>query len=275
MKGGHKARGFTIIETLIVLAITGGLFASVALTISGKQGRTQFEQSVNDVKAQIEQVINDVAVGFYPNTNNFSCQAGGFGPVIGTATAAQGENTGCVFLGRVIQFGISGTDPEQFRVYTVTGLQRTTGGAEVTSFAQALPKVVAPTDASPSTPDASSPGRLQYGLTICKTLPSCPSQTNVGAIAFMNSLASYSNGAIVSGSQQLKIIPISGSTLNVSANAAAGTINSNIATSSEATSAVNLCFISGSSNQSGLIKIGNANKELTVTLTVKGNKTCS
>jgi prepilin-type N-terminal cleavage/methylation domain-containing protein len=274
MKGGLKARGFTIIETLIVLAITGGLFAAVALSISGKQGRTQFEQSVNDVKAQIEQVINDVAVGFYPNTNNFRCQAGGFGPVLSTGTTAQGENTGCVFLGRVIQFGISGTDPEQFRIYTVTGLQRTTAGAEVTSYAQALPQVVAPTPAAPSTPDASTPGRLQYGLTICKTPATC-NQTNVGAVAFMNSLASYSSGAIVSGSQQLKIIPITGSTLNVSSGNAAATINSNIAASPEATGSVSFCFISASSNQSGLIRIGNANKELSVTLSIKGNKTCS
>jgi type II secretory pathway pseudopilin PulG len=275
MKGGLKAKGFTIVETLIVLAVTGGLFTAVALSISGKQTRTQFEQSVNDVKAQIEQAINDVAVGYYPNTNNFRCQAGGFGPVLSTGTTAQGENTGCVFLGRVMQFGISGTDPEEFRIYTVTGLQRTSAGAEVTSYAQALPKVVAPTSSDASIPNASTLGRLQYGLTLCKNTATCPSQSNVGAIAFMNSLASYSSGTIVSGSQQIKIIPVSGSTWNVSAEAAATTINNNLAASAEATSAVNLCFISGGSDQSALIKIGNANKELSVTISIKENKTCS
>lgn len=274
MKGGHKARGFTIIETLIVLAVTGGLFTAVALSISGKQTRTQFEQSINDIKAQVEQAINDVAVGFYPNTNNFRCQAGAFGPVLSTGVTAQGENTGCVFLGRVIQFGISGTDPEEFRIFTVAGLQRTTTGAEVATYAAALPKVVAPTSADPGIPNASTVGRLQYGLTICKTPATC-NQTNVGAIAFMNSLASYSSGSIVSGSQQIKVIPVTGSTLNVAANDAANTINNNLAASAEATTGINLCFVSGGTNQSGLLTIGSTNKQLSVTISIKENKTCS
>jgi hypothetical protein len=50
--------------------------------MAGKQSRTEFQQSIQEVKSQIEQTINEVGTGFYPNTNNFRCTAGGFGPVL-------------------------------------------------------------------------------------------------------------------------------------------------------------------------------------------------
>lgn len=273
MKGGQRARGFTIIETLVVLAVTGGLFAAVALSISGRQGKTQFEQGINEIRAQIEQVINDVSIGYYPNSNNFRCQAGAFGPVLSAGATEQGENSGCIFLGRVIQFGITGTDPEEYRVFTLAGLQRDSSGAEVSTYVQARPKVVAPNATDASIPDSSTTGRLQYGLTVCKTPATC-NQSNVGAIAIVNSLDHFTSNGTQSGSQQLKIIPVAGSAVGVSSANAATTINNNFASSAEASSGIRFCFISGSSDQSGLITIGNANKELSVTLSIRGNKSC-
>ncbi|MET1032944.1 MAG: type II secretion system protein, partial [Candidatus Saccharimonadales bacterium] len=144
MKGGKKARGFTVIETMIVLAVTGGLFLAIAVTLSGRQQRTQFEQGINDIRAQLQQVINDVGTGFYPSLTNFRCTAGASGPVMVTGTTNQGENTGCIFMGKAMQFGVNGTDPEQFLTYSVAGLQRTTTGDEVATYAQAQPRVISP-----------------------------------------------------------------------------------------------------------------------------------
>ncbi|MEK7153487.1 MAG: type II secretion system protein, partial [Patescibacteria group bacterium] len=269
MKGGLKTRGFTIIETLIVLAVTGGLFLAVAFTISGKQTRTQFEQAINEIKSQIEQTINDVAVGFYPNTNNFGCQAGAFGPVLSSAVNNQGENTGCIFVGKAIQFGIAGTDPEEFRVFTIAGLQRDSTGAETTTYAAAMPRVVAPSTTNPSIPDASVSNKLQYGLITNRVTHGA---TNVGAIVFANKLASYSSGSIVSGAQQVNVVPVSGSSLNVSKEAAATAINSQLATSPvNPGGGVTICFVSGGSNQSGLITIGSNARQLSVTLSIKEN----
>src|SRR6187551_190361 len=107
MKGGRKSSGFTIVETLIVLAVTGGLFVAAAAMISGRQTRTEFEQSVRKIHAQIQQTINEASIGYYPNKNNFSCAAGGSGPIITAASpASQGQNEGCMFLGKVMQFQV-------------------------------------------------------------------------------------------------------------------------------------------------------------------------
>lgn len=275
MKGKQKARGFTVIETLIVLAITGGLFVAVALSLSGKQAQTQFDQAIQDVKSQIQQAINDVSVGYFPNRNNYTCTAGPLGPVIGSGASNQGANSGCVFLGKAVQFGISGTNPEQFRVFTIAGLQKDASGNEVTTYAAADPVVIAPSTVNPTMPDGSSGGQLNYGLTTLKAYYGSPA-TNIGAVAFVNSLAAYSGNGLVSGSQQLNIIPITGSALNVTSQAAATAIGAGLAASpTNPSTGVSICFVSGTTNQSGLITIGGAGRQFNVTLSIKGNKTCS
>jgi type II secretory pathway pseudopilin PulG len=269
MKGGKKPRGFTVIETLLVLAVSGGLFVVVAITLSGRQARTQFTQSVQEVQSQIQQVINDVGSGFYPSNSTFSCSATLTGPSISSGSTEQGGNGGCIFLGKAIQFGVNGTDPEQFKVITIAGLQRTPAGDEVTTYAEAHPKAVA------SGVDLTDTKNLLYGLT-AGSMRYGASSTDVGTVAFVNSLASYSSGSIVSGSQQVKVIPISGSALGQTQAQAAGKIDDNLASSTvDPSGGIKICFVSGTTDQSGLVTIGSNGRQLSVTLDIKGNKTCS
>lgn len=273
MKGGKKARGFTVIETMIVLAVTGGLFLAIAVTLSGRQQRTQFEQGINDIRAQLQQVINDVGTGFYPSLTNLRCTAGASGPVMVAGTTNQGENTGCIFMGKALQFGVTGTDPEQFLTYSVAGLQRTTTGDEVTTYAQAQPRVISPASGAGSVPDITEKKTLQYGLT---TLWIRSNSVNIGAFGFINKLATYSSGSIVSGSQQVDVVPINSTSLNTTQLAGAQSINNNLVTSTiNPTGGVQVCFVSGGTDQSGLITIGSNGRQLSVTLAIKGNKTCT
>lgn len=276
MKGGRKARGFTIIETLMVLAISAGLFVAVAATLAGRQNRTEFDQSIQDIKAQIQQAISEVGSGVYANTNNFTCTPGGLGPNLTAGSGNQGGNSGCIFLGKAIQFGVSGTsNPEETRSYIIAGLQKDSSGQEVATYAAAKPTVVAPSTASPSTPDASIKGILQYGVTTKEVYYGSP-KVNIGAIAFVSKLATYSSGAVVSGASQVNIVPITGTSINASTTATAQAINANLATSTlNPATGVSLCFVSGGSNQSGLITIGGNSRQLTVSLSVKENKTCT
>jgi prepilin-type N-terminal cleavage/methylation domain-containing protein len=276
MKGGHKTRGFTIIETMMVLAISAGLFVLIAATLAGRQNRTEFDQSIQDVKAQIQQAISQVGAGVYANTNNFTCSAGAGAPVITAATGNQGANSGCIFLGKVVQFGVnSTTNPEETRSFVVAGLQKDASGNEVSTYAAAVPTAVAPSTSNPSMPDATTKSILMYGLRTNEIYYGSP-KVDVGAIAFVNTLAAYSNGAIVSGSQQVNVIPINGSALNATPAATAQAINSNLASSPvNPSTGINLCFVSAGSNQSGLITIGGSSSDLTVKLSVKENKTCT
>lgn len=268
MKGGLKAHGFTVTETLIVLAVTGGLFLVVAASLSGRQARTQFEQSVNEVRSQIQQTINEVGAGFYPNTNNFNCTIGGSGPVFTAAGSNdQGENVGCTFLGKAIQFRVGTSDPEIMKIYTIAGRQRTVAGDEPINYSQASARVVAPSTSSPSTPDATETKPLLYGLTTTGT-------NTTGTIAFVNKL-SASATSIISGEQQVNVIPVTNTPYGLSQQDGAQRINNNLGSSTvNPSGGVSLCFRSAGTNQSGLITIGSNGRQLAVTLDIKSGTSC-
>ncbi len=269
MKGGLKAHGFTVAETMIVLAVTGGLFLVVAASLSGRQARTQFEQSINEVRSQIQQTINEVGAGFYPNTGNFACTAGA-NPTFAAGTTEQGENAGCTFLGKAIQFQVGTSDPEIMKIYTIAGLQRTAAGDEPTTYGAgatgARPRVV---DGAGFNATETKP--LLYGL---KTVDFTGS-TNVGTVAFVNSLASNAS-TIVSGAQQVNLIPIPNSPRGSSEAAGINRINVAIGSGTvNPASGVSFCFQSGASNQSGLITIGGNGRQLSVDLSIRSNRTCA
>lgn len=272
MKGGKKARGFTIVETLIVLAVTGGLIVAIAATLSGRQERTQFTQAIQEVQSQIQEVINEVSSGYFPSTNNFQCTATLTGPTFASGAAEQGSNEGCVFIGKAIQFKVAGTDPEEFKVYSLAGLQRNPDGTEVTSLAEARPKAIAP---PASSIDLTQTKKLQYGLTTHSMVWSS-ANVPIGAVAFTNSLASYSDAGIVSGSQKVRMAAIGASALGQTSTQALAAVNTQLATAPiDHDQGIRICFASGGSQQSGLITIGNQNRQLSVTLSIKSNRTCS
>lgn len=278
----RNSNGFTIIEVLIVLAVTGMLFVSAALLIAGRRAQTEFNQAIRQVQSQIQQVINDVATGYFPNTNSFQCSAGGSGPVLTSGSGTQqGANSGCIFLGKAIQFGVTNTTPQQFAIFTIAGNQKTSGGNEVTSLAEAHPKAVAPSTSQANVPNITVGQPLLGGLTAIKMwYMNGAVPRPVGVVAFTNSLASYNSGTIVSGSQQVNVVPLDdnqiNSTLDRTNAQAAEAINASLATSTlNPSSGTFICFKSGGTNQSGLITIGNQGRQLSVTLTIKSNADCS
>lgn len=276
----QRSRGFTIIEVMVVLAVTGALFVSAAILIAGRRAQTEFNQSIRQIHSQLQQTINDVATGFFPSGNAFTCTAGPSGPVITGGSADQGTNAGCIFLGKAMQFKVAGTDPEQFATYTVTGLRRTTTGNEVTNLTQARPKAVAPTSTE-SLPDLTVAQPLLGGLRVVNMwYNNGAGNRPIGVVAFTNSLAQYTGGAIVSGAQQVNVVPVDdGSTdsaLNRTRQEAADAIQNSLASSPlNPTGGVYICFRSGGTKQSGLITIGNSSRQLSVTLTLKSNTDCS
>lgn len=275
MKGGQKVGGFTIVETLIVLAVTGLLFVSAAAAISGRQNRTEFEQSVRQIHAQIQQTINEVSIGFYPSQNNFSCSAGASAPIISTGGPnQQGKNADCIFMGKVMQFQVGGLTPEHYAIYSLAGLRKTSAGADPASLAQAAPRAIAPSTSNPSWPNVTQIKPQQYGLTTAWMRYNNGSNQNTGAVAFVSSVSHYSSA---NGSQQVDLVPITNNTLGAMPNAMAETINTRIATSPvNPSGGVTICFASAGSNQSGLVTIGGNNRQLAATLKViSGNRTCS
>lgn len=261
-------RGYTIIEVMIVLVVTSALFISAVLLINGRQQRTQFDQSIREVRSQIQQVINEVSNGFYPDFSSFTCTVTASGPPsFALASGGQGTNEGCIFLGKAIQFGVEGTDPQEFRVINIAGRQKNSSGNEVANLSQAQPRVIALDGGSNVNVDISTTQNLLYGLSAV--------WADAGVIAFTSNLSDVSspNGASI---QELNISPVNSTVLDMSEVGAVQAINSNLASSPQNPSGgARICFVSGGTDQSGLITIGGEAGRLSVELDIKSNRDCS
>jgi prepilin-type N-terminal cleavage/methylation domain-containing protein len=276
MKTARGQSGFTIVETLVVLAVTGALFLIAFYAINGKQNETAFQQAINDTQSIIQQSIAQVGQGDYPNTDNFTCNAAGGVLNILPGANQQGSNTGCVFLGKALQFGVHNTSPEQYISYTIAGLQNNGG-----SLSAASPTAVAPgnsTNNAAGFPDASIKSELHNGLTVVSmnSVSGGGVKTPIGAVAFISSLGSYSGSQLISGSKQIDLVAVKKSAINTTSDATVDAINKFLASSTvNPGGGVQICFASGGTNQSGLMTIGSNGRDLSVSLTIKGNRTCT
>lgn len=289
-----RSSGFTIVEVMIVLAVTGLLFLSAASLISGKVDQTEFDQSVRSAQQQVQDTINEVSSGSFPDSSNFSCSQNGSTIVVTMLTQSQqGTNNGCIFLGKVIQFGV-GANQDQTVISTIAGAQKNSSGTqEVTSLSTADPTILAASVANPNVPQDAIQNALEYGLhTYCSancatngdsslsyTPPTGGTPQAIGAFAIVYSFAKYDvNGAIESSSEQLNLVPIIGSTLGMAApssgNNTADIIDSSLLTSPtvQPGGVVSICLASATTNQYGLITIGSNNSQLSVTLSIMSNK---
>lgn len=250
-QGGNRQRasGFTIVEVLIVLAVTGLLFVSAVAYISGRQDKTEFMTAINGAQQQFQQLINETQSGYYGSTN-FSCH----GNKNGTAPTINGRdsNTGCIFLGRVISDSGSG-----LVVYPVIGNQQFNNRGvlqQVSTLAQAAP--------TPGPASTYTPLVLDNGLSVGSVMSVVAgSMTPAGAMGIITSLANYTgsncNGGLCSGAQQFRLYSIN---------------TQGVFTPVDS---MQLCLASGTTNQSGLISISGQGS-LSVTLSIsEGNKTCA
>jgi type II secretory pathway pseudopilin PulG len=279
---GSAGQGFTIVEVMIVLIVTSALFVSAAVLISGRQSQTAFDQAIRQIQAQIQQVMDEVSNGYFPDSN-FSCTAGPSGPVLTTVpSGGQGTNSGCIFVGKAIQFKVANSDPEQYVIHTLAGLQKGPTGQEATGLIQSLPKSVTRTTSDSSLPDITIPNTLDSGLTVSGMWYDVGSgKVNVGIVAFVITLPGISNGALKPGAPFVQAIPVVGSALNTSVAQGADALNGSnfndpANSPRDPLNGTSICFASGGTNQSGLITIGGNGRPLDVSLKIiSGNPTCS
>ena len=128
-------RGYTIVEALIFLAVSGALLISAMSLINGKQERTRFSQAVDEVGQNLQDIFNDVSTGFYPSANNLKCVANPLAPATPTTlslttdtTVSQGTNSGCVFSGKLIEFTPDSTDYAVYTMITASASTSFAGG---------------------------------------------------------------------------------------------------------------------------------------------------
>ncbi|HEX8183045.1 MAG TPA: hypothetical protein VF575_05595 [Candidatus Saccharimonadales bacterium] len=274
--------GFTIVETMIVLLVTSALFASAAALINGRQNATYFSQSIRDVQTQMQRVISDVGSGYYPNDGSIKCETGGPGGGVSltSGVAEQGTNKGCIFLGKIMQFGVTpSTDPEVFNEYTVVGLSGA-GSVAGRNLAEAKARVVARAAGEPaSVPnDSFEQRKLLYGLTVSKMYYDGVATNNIRAFGFSSRLNSLADD---DPSQQLDLVAIPSNPAPVDTANGVRQINGSLINAAGFPAAVvnpskgiQICFNSGSTDQSGLITLGGSNRQGSVQLKIYEGRNC-
>ena len=212
MKEGRSVRltgGFTILEVMIFLIVTGVLLVAAMSLLSGQQNRTAFRQSIRENESQFKTTINEVASGFYPNNGNFSCSVspGGIPTFTSATTTEQGQNEDCLFLGKVVRVNPGGTS---YSIYTIAG-RRLASGTEVTQLQDANPRAIARFSGDPvNTPDVTQTVNLPSDIQITKvvSISTAGAQTTIDAFGFMMSVGKTSGGDLVSGAQAISLVPL-------------------------------------------------------------------
>jgi prepilin-type N-terminal cleavage/methylation domain-containing protein len=127
-----EGEGFTIIEVMIVLAITGLMFLIAALFIGGKQNHTEFSLGVSELQSSLQKNIDDVENGIFNEENPNTCtQSTAFtaedDPIVVPPTIKydpSGSSSGCIFLGSALQFDASNNPVDStINVYPIVGNQ--------------------------------------------------------------------------------------------------------------------------------------------------------
>lgn len=183
MRVGTKNRGYTIVEVLMFLAISGFMFVTAANFVSGKQSKAEFQQGVNIFNSELNQVINDVGNGYFPSNSDFSCTSAATGAISldNSSNTAQGSNSGqtggCTFLGKIVSLMPLNTSGNTYTTYSIAGRQYAgdvKAAEPPTSFAEALPRVV---------DKLTQTGSVRYGVIINKVTND---GSELGAVGFFN-----------------------------------------------------------------------------------------
>lgn len=122
-----SARGFTIIEVILFLAITGALFAALMVGVGVGITQQRYQDSVRSYKALLQDQYAAVL-----NTRNEGVAASecndGQKAVNSAGSAAARGTTQCVLLGRAVVVGTDSTGKTTVTVSSVTGYEPPTTG---------------------------------------------------------------------------------------------------------------------------------------------------
>ncbi|MGZ6004594.1 MAG: type II secretion system protein [Candidatus Saccharimonadales bacterium] len=283
MRRGFNAHGFTIVEVMIVLAVTGLLIAGSVQILSGQQKFTEFYQTARDTQSQIDEVLSNTQNGYYSSFQNFDCSFSLGGPNIVAGSNPRGTNHECISMGRAIQMAPAGR-ANSYNVYNIIGLQYTNASNDTlsTTFAQAKPIALSNYSGGsyPLAADTTEIHDLEYGLgaksmTYSAPNPITPSITdtfNTGVVAFISSLGSYGTSGLNSGNQQVGLYAYKTVSLGASKDTAVQEINSRTSTFTTPVYQVDICF-DNDGGRNAKITIGSNGRQLSTDLKI-GSGNC-
>ncbi len=270
----EKQDGFTIIETLIVMAVSALLFLMIAVTISGRQARTEFSIGVRDVQTKIQQVITDVNNGYYPTQSKFTCAYSGGNNLSIKQTnsgSEQGSNSRCIFVGKALVF-----DSDKMYIYSLAGLRLNNSGNEVSTPKEARITAIAQSPQNGDAPEATEIYQLPAGLKLFRASHDASSfgVSDVSRYGFAALSSLAGDGSVAS---QVVNIHGYGSPMSSGGDiqALAGTVNGEAGLTDPypRRERVSLCFDSDGTNQSFVVTVGGSGGT-SVTTDIKSGDRC-
>ncbi len=144
MNSRKRPLGYTIVEVMIVLAVSGVMFGVAIRFIDGKQAKTSFTQGANETASRVQAVINDITDGHYSGVN-FNCTKTATGISVSVGGDSQGTHNDCVFLGKMMHFREGTADLTHYEIFSLAGARvRVVSGVTVlvTSLPLASQKVI-------------------------------------------------------------------------------------------------------------------------------------
>ncbi len=297
-KGG-QSRGYTIIETMIFLAVSASMFISAMAFINGRQGQTEFSAAVRDFEANLNDVASDVATGYYASgqadAGTAVCTPGAEAGVIGlvprfTTSGSgnqRGSNNGCIFIGKSIHFAPNVSDGNgQYVVYSLAGLQYKDGtllGGDSQTIDESKVRIIPDSVNTQILGGGASFGCVLYSATTTPSVPastpcSTISGTNpTGLISFFTTYQSVDFSGSAGGSNQVNILVSNKVSLNAAPASAEAALKGSTATdtpgnprtTSEPRGGVYICLQSNGSKQHAILQIGGNTSRFTSTATIR------
>ncbi len=273
--------GYTIVETMIFLVITGALLVAALGFLAGQQTRTQFNQGLREMDSQIRAALSDVESGYFYDRGGFTCTAVAANTltVSSGGSTTQGTNENCVFMGKVVQFGPSNgtncsggtvTECTEYAVHTVVGRRTTTGGVTPSTLQQTIPTPIFTSLRNTTSPDIteyrSTPGALRINR-MYEVLQDNTSR-EIASVGFLYSLR---GGSAASGNSGVTIVGVSTSKLGDDKEKTFDSIRA-LTEANRNPKQIVICFDHGgtinTSSRVGAIVIGGKGRELTTEVIV-------
>lgn len=162
--------GYSLIEALIVIAVSSTIFLGVATLFRGSRQSVDFNQAKIDVETKIKGYVNQVSTGTFQGNNTHICSrngATGRPILVASGGVSTGSNEKCVYIGKALQF-IEGTG--RVYVYDVLGLRN---------------KHVSGTDTGQAAANYSEAMTEPAGCLSSPPTPSCPVEPAAGNFTFL------------------------------------------------------------------------------------------
>jgi len=284
-----RQAGYTIVETMLFLIITGVLLTSALLLFNGRIAKTRFSQATQSFNSQIKTTINEVSSGNYPKNPSFTCavDAAGVPRLTASATDRQGSNSDCIFVGKVVQAGVQGQDGcgsgaalrncVSANIYTTVGRRVLPTGQSVTSYGSAgAQQRLANGLGTVGAVDLTDYKKIAGGMYVAKII-NLDTNGTIGAVGVFQSLGSYSsdvNPKLNPGSQSFQLWPV-GNTYPMSKQQVTDAVANASFADSEANPASGILFCLEDGAQKATILLGSGSGSLTSTVGIGEDTRCA